>query len=314
LKVIFLGTGSGMPTLKRNVSSIALIFRDRNKIWLFDCGEGTQQQLQKADLKLSHIEKIFITHIHGDHTFGLPGLLASRGLQGGQNVGRMQIFGPEIIADYLNWIQDITKTYFPYQIEIKTISPDSTQGVIYEEENFLVRYLELAHHVKTFAYSVEEKEGKGHFLIEKARQLNIPPGPVYKALKRGEKVCLPDGRMLEGKDFIDKVARRRKIVICGDTFYCRDLITFAEGADLLIHEATFSQKEEDLAQRNFHSTPVMAAQIAKEAKVKKLILTHISSRYRCRNKRGIVEDNLLLEARGIFDDTILAVDFMECLI
>lgn len=303
-----------MPTLKRNVSSIALIFRDKNKIWLFDCGEGTQQQIQKAALKLSRIEKIFITHIHGDHTFGLPGLLASRGLQGGQNAGKMQIFGPAIIADYLNWIQDITTTYFPYQIEIKTIPPDSAQGIIYEEENFLIRYLELTHNVKTFAYSVEEREGKEHFLVEKARQLNIPPGPVYKALKNGEKVCLPDGRVLEGKDFVKKVAERRKVVICGDTFYCKDLITFAEGADLFIHEATFSQKEKDLAQRNLHSTPVMAARIAKEAKVKKLILTHISSRYSSRNKGEIAEENLLLEAREVFAETILAVDLMQYLI
>ncbi len=300
-----------MPTLERNVSALALIFKEKNKIWLFDCGEGTQQQLQKAALKLSRIEKIFITHIHGDHTFGLPGLLASRGLQGGKEANKLQIFGPEIVEDYLNLIQDITRTYFPYPIEIKTIPADSTQGIIYEEEKFLVRYLKLFHNVKSFAYAVEEKKERKHFLIEKARQLNIPPGPVYRALKNEDRVCLPDGRVLEGKDFIEKFAQKRKIVICGDTYYSQELVNFAQGADLLIHEATFSQKEEDLAQKNFHSTPVLAAKIAREAGVKELILTHISSRYNSRNKGEVKEEDLLKEAQEIFKDTFLARDLME---
>jgi len=118
MKVIFLGTSSGMPTLKRNVSSIALIFTNKNKLWLWDCGEGTQHQIQKTSLKVSKLEKIFISHLHGDHLFGLPGLLASRGLRGGKNQKKVQIFGPEGLDKYLKETLNITKTYIPYEIEI----------------------------------------------------------------------------------------------------------------------------------------------------------------------------------------------------
>lgn len=311
MKIVFLGTGSGMPTIKRNVSSIALIFTNSNKLWLWDCGEGTQHQIQKTSLKLSKLEKIFITHLHGDHTFGLPGLLASRGLRGGQDQGNVQIFGPSGLDSYLEQIQNITKTYFPYKIEIKIVPQDLPEGILYEDEEYLIRYTEVIHNVKTYAYSIEEKKGKCHFLIEKARKFNIPPGPVYRALKNGEKVRLPDGRIFYGKDFVSNIKKGRKIVFGGDTVFCENLVYLSKNADLLIHEATFSQQEEDLAKRNFHSTTTIAAQIAREAQVKQLILTHISPRYSSNNKLIVSEKDLLCEAQSIFPETLLAEDFME---
>jgi len=311
MKVIFLGTSSGMPTLKRNVSSIALVFINKNKIWLWDCGEGTQQQIQKTSLKLSKLEKIFISHLHGDHLFGLPGLLASRGLRGGKNQQKVQIFGPEGLDIYLKETQNITKTYIPYEIEIKIIPPNLSEGIIWEDEDYIVRYIEVNHNIKTYAYSVEEKKDRSHFLIDKARRLNIPPGPIYRTLKEGKTAELPNGRIFQGKDFVSEIRKGRKIVFCGDTTYCENLLHLAKGADLLIHEATFSQKEEDLAKRNFHSTTTIAAKVAKEAQVKQLILTHISPRYSSNNKLTITESDLLVEAQNVFPDTILADDFME---
>ena len=311
MKVIFLGTSSGMPTLKRNVSSIALIFIQKNKLWLWDCGESTQQQIQKTSLKLSKLEKIFISHLHGDHLFGLPGLLASRGLRMGKNQQKIQIFGPEGLDIYLEETLSITKTYIPYEIEIKIIPPNLSVGIIWEDEEHIVRYAEVKHNIKTYAYSVEEKKDRSHFLIDKARRLNIPSGPIYRTLKEGKTAQLPNGRIFQGKDFINEIRKGRKIVFCGDTTYCENLLHLAKGADLLIHEATFSQKEEDLAKRNFHSTTAIAAKIAKEAQVKQLILTHISPRYSSNNKLTITESDLLVEAQNVFPDTILADDFME---
>ena len=299
-----------MPTLKRNVSSIALIFTNSNKLWLWDCGEGTQHQIQKTSLKLSKLEKIFITHLHGDHIFGLPGLLASRGLRGGQGQKEIQVFGPEDLEAYLEETQKITKTYVPYKIEIKIIPKDFSEGILYEDEDYLIRYAEVIHNFATYAYSIEKKE-RYRFLVEEAKKCNIPAGPVYGALKRGEKVRLPDGRIFYGSDFIARVEKSKKIVFSGDTIFCKNLINLAKNADLLIHEATFSQQEEDLARRNFHSTTVIAARVAREAEAKLLILTHISPRYSSNNKSGVREKDLLSEAQRIFPQTLLAEDFME---
>ena len=312
MKVIFLGTSSGMPTLKRNVSSIALVFINKNKLWLWDCGEGTQQQIQKTSLKLSKLEKIFISHLHGDHVFGLPGLLASRGLRGGKNQQKVQIFGPEGLDKYLKETLNLTKTYIPYEIEIKIIPPNLSAGIIWEDEECIVRYTEVNHNIKTYAYSVEEKKDRYHFLIEKARRLNIPPGPIYRTLKEGKTVELLNGRIFQGKDFVGEIRKGRKIVFCGDTTYCKNLLYLAKGADLLIHEATFSQQEEDIAKRNFHSTTTIAAKVAKEAQVKQLILTHISPRYSSNNNKLITaESSLLVEAQRVFPQIMLAEDFME---
>jgi len=312
MKVIFLGTGSGMPTLKRNVSSIALIFINKNKLWLWDCGEGTQQQIQKTYLKVSKLEKIFISHLHGDHLFGLPGLLASRGLRCGKNQQKVQIFGPEGLDKYLKETLNVTKTYIPYEIEIKIIPPNLPAGIIWENEEYIVRYIEVNHNIKAYAYSVEEKKDRSHFLVDKARRLNIPPGPIYRTLKEGKTVELPNGRIFQGENFLSKIKKGRKIVFCGDTTYCENLVHLAKGANLLIHETTFSQHEEDLAKRNFHSTTTIAARVAKKAQVKKLIITHISPRYgSSNNKQLITESELLAEAQSVFPRTILAEDFME---
>lgn len=315
MKVIFLGTSSGMPTLRRNVSAIALVFTNSNKLWLWDCGEGTQQQIQKTPLKLSKLEKIFITHLHGDHIFGLPGLLASRGLRSGQNLSGIQLYGPEGLDIYLNEIQNITKTYFPYEIEIKVIPENLSKGTLWEDQEYIVRYVLLNHNIKTYGYSIEEKKGKSRFLVEKARQFNIPSGPIYGALKEGQTVKLTDGRIFQGKDFVNKIRKGRKVVFCGDTIYCENLVLLAKDADLLIHEATFSQQEEDIAKRNFHSTTTIAALVAKEAQVKQLIITHISPRYGSNNNRSVItERDLLAEAQNIFPQTLLAEDFKEYIV
>ena len=237
--------------------------------------------------------------------------MASRGLRGGKDQKKVQIFGPENLDKYLKETLSITKTYIPYEIEIKIIPPNLSTGIIWEDEEYLVQYTEVNHNIKTYAYSVEEKKDKYHFLIEKACRLNIAPGPIYGTLKGGKTVELSNGRIFQGKDFVSEIRKGRKIVFCGDTTYCENLLHLAKGADLLIHEATFSQQEEDLAKRNFHSTTTIAAKVAKEAQVKQLILTHISPRYSSNNKLAITEGTLFAEAQCVFPQIILAEDFME---
>ena len=312
MKIVFLGTGSGLPSLRRNVTSVALVFLKKSRFWLWDCGEGTQHQILKTSLKISRLEKIFISHLHGDHLFGLPGLLASRGLIGGKNQQKIQIFGPEGLDTYLKKTFNLTKTYIPYEIKIKIIPPNVPSGIIYEDEEYRVKYSELVHNIRTYGYSLEEKKEHSHFLVEKAQKYNIKPGPAYKALKKGETVKLTDGRIFQGKNFVNCIKKGKKIVFGSDTIFSNNLISLAKNADLLIHESTFSQKNKEKAQCNFHSTTTIAARVAKEAEAKQLILTHISSRYGLiGNNNRTSEKDLLIEAQKIFPQTLLAEDFLE---
>jgi ribonuclease Z len=300
LKILFLGTGSAIPTLKRNVSSVAVSFIESGKFWLLDCGEGTQHQIRKTSLKLPKLEKIFISHLHGDHIFGLPGLLATRGMEGARN--KVEIYGPEGITSFIRETQRITHTYIPYELEIHTLSTHDSLSIVCENENYIVRQASLKHNIKSYGYSIQRK-GAVHFLVEKAHRLNIPEGPLYGALKRGETIKLSDGRTFHGKDFLSKPIPGKKIAYCSDTAYCENSIILAESADLLIHEATFTEQDEKLAKKSSHSTIEDACEVAKKANVKQLILTHFSSRYNSMKE-------LLAQAQSIFPNVMLAKDFM----
>ena len=288
MEITFLGTSSGVPTKSRNVSSVALRHTQRGEIWLFDCGEGTQHQ-------------IFITHMHGDHTFGLMGLLASCGL--GANAENIEVYGPPGIEPYLKACMKYSYTYFPYGVTINTVS----EGVIYEDEEFIVRVQPLKHRVIAFGYRIEEKNRAGRFDVEKAQQMGIPFGPVYGKLKAGETVTLEDGRTFAGTDFCGPTEIGRKFVYCTDTVFCENAITLAEDADVLIHEATFAHQDAQMAFEKMHSTTTMAAQVALAAQVKKLILTHFSPRYNFGNSINVKD--LLKEAQAIFPNTTIAYDF-----
>jgi ribonuclease Z len=300
VEITFLGTSSGVPTLSRNVSSVALRLQQRAEIWLFDCGEATQHQFLKTDLKISQITRIFITHMHGDHIFGLMGLLATCSLAGkGQEIN---IYGPDGLVEYLRVCGNYSETNFSSPIKVQTIKT----GTVYEDEEFIVSTGPLKHRVPAFGYRVVEKDRVGRFEVEKAEALGIPAGPLYGRLKRGEKITLPDGRIVEGKELCGPTEKGRKFAYCTDTTYCKGSIELAKEADLLIHEATFAKADEDLAKQSMHSTTLMAAQVAKEADVRRLIMTHFSPRYA--NGNEIEPKDLLKEARSIFPNTSLAYD------
>jgi ribonuclease Z len=302
VQITFLGTSSGVPTRSRNVSSVALRLPQRAEVWLFDCGEGTQHQLLRSDLKVSQLSRIFITHMHGDHIYGLMGLLASCGLAG--NTDRIDIYGPAELEDYLRAGKKYSYTHFSFPVQVHPVKP----GVIYEDEEFTVSCNTLKHRIPAFGYRVAEKDRSGRFDVEKAMAMGIPSGPLYGKLKRGETVTLPDGRQIQGSELCGQPEIGRKVVYCTDTVYCDNALELARDADVLIHEATFSHQDAQLAFERLHSTSTMAAQVALGASAKQLIMTHFSPRYAPGN--ALMLDDLLKEARAIFPQTQLAYDFM----
>lgn len=302
MQITFFGTSSGVPTRSRNVSSVALRLPQRAEVWLFDCGEGTQHQLLHSELKISQVTRIFITHTHGDHIFGLMGLLATYGLAG--NPTRIDVYGPPGLNDYIKACQRYSFTHFSYPLKVHTVEP----GIVYEDDEYIVRCGLLKHRITAFGYRIEEKNRPGRFDVEKAQELGIPSGPIYGKLKRGEKVTLPDGRVINGADLCGPNQIGRKLVYCTDTVFCEGAVELAQDADLLIHEATFAHQDAELAFQRLHSTSTMAAQVALIAGAKHLIMTHFSPRYAPGN--DIQLSDLLQEAKAIFPNTTIAYDFL----
>ena len=287
---------------------MALRLQQRAELWLFDCGEGTQHQFLKSDLRLSQLKKVFISHMHGDHLFGLPGLLASIGLAG--NSSGVDLYGPEQLESYLLGVLASSSSRISYPIKIHNVPSINKQGkIIFEDEELVVSYTSLDHRIPSYAYRVQQKPKPGRFNIDLARSLNIPPGPIYAELKKLKKIKLNDGRVLDGRDFCGPEQKGISMVYCTDTVFSEEAIALAKDADLLIHESTFSHQDSDLAYQRKHSTSTMAAQTAAEAKVGQRILTHLSPRYAPGN--AVSTRELLSEARAIFPNTLLAKDFLQ---
>ncbi|MEH7459054.1 ribonuclease Z [Bacillus sp. JJ1127] len=302
MEFVFLGTGAGVPSKGRNVSAIALqLLEERSETWLFDCGEATQHQILHTSVRPRRIAKIFITHLHGDHIFGLPGLLGSRSFQGGTT--SLTVYGPKGIKQFIEVALSVSTTHVKYPLEIVEITEE---GIVFEDEQFYVETKRLSHGIECFGYRIVEKDIQGHLLVEKLLEAGVKPGPIFKRLKDGEVVELDDGRILNGKDFIGPPQKGRIITILGDTRYCEASKSLAQDADVLVHEATFAAADEEQAHDYFHSTTEQAARIALQANVKRLILTHISSRY-----QGDTYKELVQEAQSLFTNTEIAMD-LKC--
>jgi len=302
MELLFLGTGSGVPSKQRNVSSLALkLLDERNSVWLFDCGEATQHQILQTTLKPRKIEKIFISHMHGDHIFGLPGLLSSRGFQGGTD--RLTIYGPVGIKGYVLSSLKYAGTYLNYPIHFVEFKEP---GIIFEDNQFKVSVGKLKHGIPSYGFRIEEADHEGALDAEKLKELNIPPGPLYGRIKNKEFVELEDGRIVNGQDFVGPKQKGRIVTILGDTVEHPNSIQLAKDADVLVHESTFGSNEEDLARQYNHSTTTQAATIAKRAGVKKLLLTHFSSRYMYKDMKQLKN-----EAKVIFPNTCLMTDLQE---
>ena len=307
MDITFLGTSSGVPTLTRNVSSLALKLSQKAEVWLFDCGEGTQHQLMRSNIRSSQIKKIFITHMHGDHIYGLPGLLATLGLSG--NSEGIEIYGPSNLKTFT--LSALKNSYCKISFPLNFVEVEQNalnKKPIFEDKAIQVSCASLRHRLPAFGYRVSEKDKPGRFDIEKAKRLHIPSGPIYSKLQSGEIVKLADGRTFNGNDFCGKPRGGESFVYCTDTIFSDSAVQLSKNVDLLVHEATFSEKDEEMAYQKLHSTTIMAAKTALLSNAKKLVLTHLSPRYT--SKTPIKPIDLLKEAQKIFPNTFIAKDFL----
>ncbi|XP_076855298.1 zinc phosphodiesterase ELAC protein 1 isoform X1 [Brachyhypopomus gauderio] len=320
MDITFLGTGSAYPSPHRGAS--ALVLRTEGECWLFDCGEGTQTQLMKSAIRASKITKVFISHLHGDHFFGLPGLLCTLSLScsphGDQEGPHIEVYGPQGLRNFLRVALQISRsdlllTYAVHELEPSReqspctghldpalttsspqlhpqerpgrtvhLDPDSDCYSLVHDQRFVVQAFQLYHRVPSFGFAVQERERPGRLKVELLKELGVNPGPLYGRLKNGQSVTLDSGRLLRPEEVLEPAVRGRKVCVFGD---CSALVgeggrRACEGADVMVHEATLEDGQQEKAVEHGHSTPSMAAAVALACGARTLVLHHFSQRYR----------------------------------
>jgi ribonuclease Z len=297
LHVIFLGTAGSVPTPQRGLPAIAI--RRKNELLLFDCGEGVQRQMIEAGVGFHRKTKVFVTHMHGDHMLGLPGLFQTMSLLDREK--KLEVYGPEGIIAFVEAIKQTVHFTLTFPIEVQEIKE---AGLACEEKEYEVHATWTDHVTLGLAYALIEKPRLGKFHPEKAKSLGVPEGSLWSKLQHGSVVKLSDGRIVKPKEVLGSPRPGRKIVYTGDTRPTENLVKFAENADLLIHDATFDDELLERAREDGHSTPSQAAETAKKSGAKWLVLTHISARYKDPSP-------LLEQARKLFPHVDVAEDFMK---
>lgn len=288
-----LGCGSALPTTRHFPSSQVVNLRD--KLFMIDCGEGAQLQLRRSRLKFSRLNRVFISHLHGDHCFGLPGLISTFGLLG--RTADLHIHSPHGLEElFAPWMEFFHKT-LPYKVlfhEFDTKRPE----VVYEDRSLTVSTIPLKHRIPCCGFLFEEKQVANHIIREMTDFYKVP---VYELnrIKNGADFVTPDGELIPNARLTRPAEPARKYAYCSDTAFHPQIAEQIKGADLLFHEATFAQDEEARARETFHSTAAQAARMAADADVKRLVIGHFSARYED-------ESVLLDEARAVFPQTMLA--------
>ena len=292
LDVVFLGTSGSTPTPQRALP--ATLVRRGGERLLFDCAEGTQRQLLRCDVGLVELREVFLTHYHADHYLGLPGMLKTFSLRGRELP--ITIYGPRGLRDLLSALRRIFGR-LTYALETVELEP----GDALERDGYRLETFAVHHGVSAVGYALVEGERPGRFDVEAASALGIPDGPERGLLQRGESVTLADGTEIVPAQVLGPPRAGRKVVLTGDTAPSASVVDAASGADLLVHEATFLADERERARETLHSTAGEAALVAREAGVRLLALTHLSTRY---FGHQVVE-----EAREIFSESVVPRDF-----
>ncbi|XP_078408706.1 zinc phosphodiesterase ELAC protein 1 [Cetorhinus maximus] len=353
MELTFLGTGSAYPSPSRGASALAL--RYQGECWLFDCGEGTQTQFMRSQLRAGKIAKIFITHLHGDHMFGLPGLLCTVSLQSSplSNKQPVEIYGPVGLRKFLRtsmelshsqllfpyvvhelvptedqcfpeeWrepcIQKVDDQLHPQELPGKTIylNPEEDCYNLVNHEQFIVKAFRLFHRIPSFGFVIEERKRPGKLQTQKLKDMGVQPGPLYGKLKNGQTITLNNGITVFPMDVLEAPIPGRKICILGD---CSRIVgdmgkKLCIDADVLVHEATLDDSQSDKAEEHGHCTPKTAAEFAKSCKVKRLILTHFSQRYKPTPLTNAGDDDVMelkTQAELVLEgqEVTLAEDFM----
>jgi len=295
MRVVFLGTGGTYPCTERNVMAIAVQLG--KEVALLDCGEGTQRQFMRSNVSFMSTRWIFITHYHGDHFLGLPGLIQSMNLNGRKRA--MDIFGPPGTVELMDFL--LTAGHFTPGYEI--VSHDLKPKEEVRLEEFSVLAAKADHTVPTLAYGLVEDDRPGRFDVKKAADLGIPAGPFFRRLQQGESIKV-GGRTIEPGQVLGPSRKGRKVVYTGDTRPCKEIIELSKDADLLIHDATLLSSEKEVASDFGHSTAGEAAEVAKKAGARALALIHCSPRYK--DHRILVE-----EAKGSFPNVFAPSDLEE---
>jgi len=295
LSVTFLGTSASIPTIDRNVAGLAV--QREGETLLFDCGEGNQRQMMRYGVGFTFRE-IFFTHYHADHMLGVTGLLRTLGLQ--DRSAPVLLYGPKGAQRVLGAAISLGIERNKFPVEILEVKP----GDRLPRDEYDVVVFETEHRADTVGYALVEHPRLGRFNPDRARELGIPEGPLWGELHKGRTISLPDGSTVRPADLVGAPRRGRALIYTGDTRPHLAVIEAARGADLLVHEATFGGDEQERAQETGHSTAAEAARVAAEAGARRLVLTHISSRY----NRDTAE--LLAEAKAVFPETVIARDGM----
>ena len=290
LDVLFIGTAGSAPTARRGLP--ATLVRRGGERFLFDCGEGTQRQLLRS-IGLVELEEIFVTHYHADHFLGLPGMLKTFGLRGRETP--LTIYGPPGLRALFAALRPVMGAA-PYEVTLVELEPNAPL----ERDGYLVAPFEVDHRVNAYGYVLVEQDRPGRFDEDRARELGVQAGPDFGRLQNGEAVSV-DGRDVLPEQVLGEARRGRKLVLTGDTAPADSTRAIAHGADLLVHEATFTAEEAERAAETGHSTARGAAELAAAAEVTLLALTHVSPRHPAEELRA--------EAREVFDATIVPRDF-----
>lgn len=299
MQLQFLGTGAGMPSKERKTSALVMKLLDElGTIWLFDCGEATQHQILETTIKPRKIDKIFVTHLHGDHIYGLPGFIGSRSFLGGDTP--LTIYGPKGLKEWVEMTNDVTGTHLTYPLQFVEVE----EGVVFENEQFIVRAMPLQHVVPCFGYRIEQKPLAGALDIQKAIALGVPKGPLLGRLKAGQDIVLEDGTAVRSVDVLSEPQPGFIVAILGDTRQCDNALVLAQQADVLVHESTFDHATAKLARQYGHSTNIEAATVAQQAGVGTLLLNHLSARFLAKDLARMTK-----EARAIHEKTYLVSDF-----
>lgn len=293
MEILFLGTACMQPTKDRNHSAILLVYKGENI--LFDCGEGTQRQLKIAGIKPGKITKVFISHWHGDHVLGLPGLLQTMGAS--QYTKKLEIYGPVGSKQYIDYMIKGFSSKGNIDFEVHEVKP----GIACEYSDYYVECAELKHYGNTLGYSFIEKDRR-RMNLQKIKKLGIPQGPLLGKLQQGKNIVYK-GNKIKADD-VTRVVKGKKITYVADTKYCSNAIKLADDSDLLISEAVYTEKLKDKAEEYRHLTAKEAGMIANQSNSKRLILTHFSQRYK-------TTQDIENEARDIFDNVTCAYDFMR---
>lgn len=297
IRVVFLGTSGSVPTLKRSLPCV--VVQCPKGQWMFDCGENVQHQMMGSKVSFHRKMKIFITHLHGDHVLGLPGLLQTMSLM--ERKDPLQVYGPVGLKKFLECAAETLNFCVNYPLEIIEITDE---GIIVQEGEYQIIAIKSNHAVEGYCFALIENPRPGRFYPDKAKALGVPQGELWSRLQSGKEVTTSNGKNVKPSDVMGPLRAGRKIIYTGDTKPFQSFVKFAAGADLIIHDCTFDDSLTEKADADGHSTPTQAAGQAKAANAKRLVLSHISARY---------SDTLPLleQAKKVFPNSFVAEDYLE---